>query len=497
EWFYPYYSLPTVTEKEDTIDIFKPGKYTITYTIPKSYYADNNSLTYTLTVKDPNASLDVTSGTFDKYNSNENNKDISVKLDKGKYDLTSITNGETVLTKGTDYSVSEDTYTFPISYLSTLENGDNVITFNMSGGTSPTLTINVQDSTPIDAGLDSSETIFDKTMGSDDYDDVLVKLNPGSYSLLSINDNDYSLVQDQDYTNKENDYTIKKEYFKNIDEGDHNFVFKMSGGTSPQFTVHIVKSKDINASVTPTSATFDKNKNSKNHKDIQVLLDPVVYQINGIKNGNYTLVKGKDYSVKENKPFVENSINKSLDLGNLKELSKSNYNKFSILDNKENIHSKEALKNKSNNLNKDVFNLGINKTSYTNDEMDDVLYLIRDDYLDTLKPGTHKLTFDVSSGVDPVFTINISDTTKKKDDKNNGKNDGKSDSDKKDTGNKSDGNKGGSSSSNGGSGKIKNINSGSKPVKTGDYANTTEAIMFILIGLGLLCYVAKRVNRRN
>ncbi|MDR1018041.1 MAG: leucine-rich repeat protein [Lachnospiraceae bacterium] len=350
EWLSTSATVPDVTKSGDTIDTNTPGTYTITYSIPDTYYADNNTLTYTLTVKD---------------------------------------------------------------------------------------------NTPINASITPDTAVFDKTTGSEDYDDVSVNLNSGSHSLLSIDYNDYSLVEGNDYTKHENKYTIKKEYLEKLDEGDHSFIFKMSGGTNPQLIVYVVRNREVNASVTPKTAGFDKNKNSKNHKDIQVLLDPAVYQTNGIKNGSYTLVKGKDYSVKENKPFVDNSLNKLL-------------------------------------------NLGINKTSYTNDEMDDVLYLIRDDYLDTLKPGTHKLTFDVSSGVDPVLTINVSDTTKKKDDKNDGKNDGKSDSDKKDTGNKSDG-----------SGKIKNINSGSTGVKSGDYANTTEGIILIIIGLGLLCVVVRRVSRRN
>ncbi|MDR1017691.1 MAG: leucine-rich repeat protein [Lachnospiraceae bacterium] len=723
EWLKTSATVPEVTKSGDTIDTSIPGTYTITYSIPDTYYADNNTLTYTLTVKDPNASLDSTSETFDKYSANENNKNISVKLDKGKYDLTSITNGDTTLTKGSDYSVdgdtytfnksylsslsngsntltfnmsggttptltidiqdttpinasitpdtavfdkynlsdnykdisitldkgsynlenlyngnnplsknsqytvdgdtytfskeylstiskgkqdfefymsggttpilyitiqdstpidaiitpitatfdkysegqnyknisvtlnkgtyefaaikhnginlsenidytvNGDTYTFPISYLFKLANGDNIITFNMSGGATPTLTINVEDTTPIDGSLDNSETIFDKTMGSDDYDDVSVNLNPGSYSLLSIDDNDYSLVKDQDYTKDENKYTIKKDYFQNIDEGDHDFIFKMSGGNSPQFTVHIVKSRTIDASVTPNTAVFDKNKNSKNHKNIQVLLDPVVYDIYGIKNGNYTLVKGKDYAIKENKPFVQSNIDndKNSKAENLKIQKYSNTNtislnsKIDLFSNLSLIDSNKTgdLYSKTSDLN-GILNQGINKTSYTNTEADDVLYTILTNYLDTLKVGTHTLTFDVSEGVAPVLTINVTDTTKKDDGKNSGKNDGKNSgkTDGKDSGKnngksdsgKTDGKNGGKTDDgNNGNGKSSNDSSGNNSsssrngssskingsIKTADTVDIQMWIGLALISLILFASIASYIKDRR
>jgi hypothetical protein len=48
-----------------------------------------------------------------------------------------------------------------------------------------------------------------------------------------------------------------------------------------------------NASVTPTSATFDKNGGAS----VTVTFSSGSYSIRSVKNGNYTLVKDKDYTV--------------------------------------------------------------------------------------------------------------------------------------------------------------------------------------------------------
>jgi hypothetical protein len=88
--------------------------------------------------------LSLTKAAFDKTSDAADNKDIAVTLTKGSYTLVGIKVGTVTLTSGTDYTVSGDIYTIKKEYLNTLAAGSHVFTFDMSGGTDPTLTVEVK-----------------------------------------------------------------------------------------------------------------------------------------------------------------------------------------------------------------------------------------------------------------------------------------------------------------------------------------------------------------
>jgi hypothetical protein len=90
-------------------------------------------------------SINISRATFDNNRNGADYRDIAVTLTKGSYTLLSIYNGSYTLKKDTDYTVSGNTYTIKKEYLSTLKAGTAVITFNMKGGTDPTLTVTVVD----------------------------------------------------------------------------------------------------------------------------------------------------------------------------------------------------------------------------------------------------------------------------------------------------------------------------------------------------------------
>ena len=72
--------------------------------------------------------------------------DISVDLNyKGSDSLTAITNGNSTLTKGTDYTISGSTVILKASYLTSLANGTYTLTFNV-GSVNPSLTLIVTES---------------------------------------------------------------------------------------------------------------------------------------------------------------------------------------------------------------------------------------------------------------------------------------------------------------------------------------------------------------
>jgi len=97
-----------------------------------------------------NASLSSTTATFDK----SDVKDITVTLNRGVHTLSSIMHGSRTLADGTDYTISGNTVTLRASWLGTLATGNQTITFNMSGGTSPTFTITVRDAVAVPTGFE-------------------------------------------------------------------------------------------------------------------------------------------------------------------------------------------------------------------------------------------------------------------------------------------------------------------------------------------------------
>ena len=97
-------------------------------------------------VNTANASLSPTSATFDLNPNGANYKDIDVTLTQGGYYLSQIKNGGVPLLSISDYIPNGGgSYTLKKSYLSSLGEGSASITFQMSGGTSPTLALTIED----------------------------------------------------------------------------------------------------------------------------------------------------------------------------------------------------------------------------------------------------------------------------------------------------------------------------------------------------------------
>lgn len=95
-----------------------------------------------------NASVAPAAANYDKYAGHADHQPVAVTLTAGDYTFSALKNGTTTLTKDTDYTVSGNTYTIATSYLDTLSLGSHTLTFEMDGGTNPTVTVTVANSTP-------------------------------------------------------------------------------------------------------------------------------------------------------------------------------------------------------------------------------------------------------------------------------------------------------------------------------------------------------------
>ncbi len=126
------------------------------------------------------AFLTPASASYDKNAAAPAHQAIAVTLDPGEYTLTKIQlQGDPAveLAADTDYTVEENVYTFPTSYLDTLAVGEHTIEFVMSGGSNPALSITVSESGPED--IPYNVTIAAGTGGTAQVEGAQTKFLPG------------------------------------------------------------------------------------------------------------------------------------------------------------------------------------------------------------------------------------------------------------------------------------------------------------------------------
>ena len=117
----------------------------------------------------PSATVGPTAVSFDKGNSG----DINLIVDLAGHDPVSITNGAYTLQPGTDFViVNSSTVTLKAAYLNTLDVGVHTISFNFSGGESPTLTVTVTEQTITAPAISMSNFVKTKTYTSGMFTDV-------------------------------------------------------------------------------------------------------------------------------------------------------------------------------------------------------------------------------------------------------------------------------------------------------------------------------------
>jgi hypothetical protein len=129
------------------------------------------------------ASLSITKAEFDK----KAGGDITITLNRSGYSLSKLTNGSYTLKEGTDYTVSGNTVTIKAAYLMALAVGEHIITFDMSGGADPRLTITVKDSTITDVPESISNPFMDVKVGNWFYDAVMYAYANGLMAGTSTN----------------------------------------------------------------------------------------------------------------------------------------------------------------------------------------------------------------------------------------------------------------------------------------------------------------------
>lgn len=167
----------TVNYKNNTLNAIKNGTaalvkgtdYTVSgniVTIASSYLSTLNTgiaklvfdfsagldrtLSVTVTDSSPSGTISITQAQFDKHTPNQ--QDIAVNITYNGNTLSGIRNGSTLLTSGTDYTLSGNTVTLLSSYLASKPLGKLELTFDFNKGNDPVLTITIIDSSIVVTG---------------------------------------------------------------------------------------------------------------------------------------------------------------------------------------------------------------------------------------------------------------------------------------------------------------------------------------------------------
>ncbi len=203
--------------------------------------SSNNSDTETFTIQVPDAVIAPITATFDKYSGSANYQDIAVSMTLNGNTLSSIKNGGTALTAGTDYTVSGNTATINKSYLEQQTAGTTTLTFDFSAGADQTLVITISDSTPAfnDSSISPTTVSFDKYSGSANYQDIAISMTLNGNTLSSIKNGVTDLTQGTDYTISSSTVTINKSYLTQQATGTTTLTFGFSAGTGQTLVITI------------------------------------------------------------------------------------------------------------------------------------------------------------------------------------------------------------------------------------------------------------------
>jgi uncharacterized protein YaaQ len=155
---------------------------------------------------------------------------LTVTADGGSVTISEVYNGDTKLTKDTNYTVSGGAVTLKATYLDDLEAGDYTITIETDQG-DMTAVVTVTDTTALEA--DPATATFDKnTSNAEGYVDVEieVKHNTTGVTLMSVNNGEAALTPTTHYTADGLVITILKTYLATLDEGAVTITFKTNKG---------------------------------------------------------------------------------------------------------------------------------------------------------------------------------------------------------------------------------------------------------------------------
>jgi endoglucanase len=244
----------------------------------------DQKLNIAVTADLPSGTVSPANATFVKYAP----ANLSFTVTNNGKTLNAIRYGLTPLVEGTDYTVSGDVYTINASFLQTMRNGYQGLTFDFDSGVDGMVNILVKDNTTaIVTDKTSYQPVAEPTYNPiiDRSVDVLVMFNGNNLNAIK---NGETTIAASNYTVAGHFYYLKNSYLKTLPEGPNTITFDFDGGDDVNIPINIVK-----AVVSPKATTFNKNKPG----DITVTMKSTGGTLQSLTNGTNTLVSGTDYVV--------------------------------------------------------------------------------------------------------------------------------------------------------------------------------------------------------
>lgn len=277
------------------------------------------------------------------------------------------------------------------------------------------------------SGITPTTAAFDKNVSKQA--DIGVTMTLNGNTLSAIKNGTTALTAGTDYTVSGNSVTILKSYLAKQSVGSINLTFDFSAGTDPVLAV-TVSDTTPGGVINPTTAAFDKNVSKQ--ADITVTMTLNGNTLSAIRNGTAALSAGIDYTVSDNtvtilKGYLVNqpvgTVNLTFDFSSGTDpvlavtvsdstpgaaISPTTATFDKNVSNQADIAVTIAL---NGNTLSAIQNGTSALTAGTDYTVSENTVTILKNYLAGQPVGTARLTFDVSSGTDPVLTITITDSS--------------------------------------------------------------------------------------
>ena len=383
--------------------------YTIDQEQPQKFWCDNAGITSNNTYTDVTS---IVTGNFAKLAIPSANADyyLEVGFNSGTLESGASIEVQTRFAKN-DWSNFNQSNDYSFCSSSVYTEGNSISAF-LSGTMVFGTQIEIQNSSILPTHIS-----FDKNAS----EDIVVAFSPNGNQLVSIKSGS-DLVP---YVISGNTVKIAKDYLSSLPIGEISFIFDFSAGTDPVLGITIMDTTPKNSSILMTSAFFDKN--ASNQADILVTVSLNGNKLLGITNGsdNVPYTTYGDF-VKISKGYLA-----SLPVGNTSLKFDFSAGVDPVLDisvmdttpKNSSISITSAFFDKNTSNQADILvtvSLNGNKLLGISNGSENVPYATYGDfvkiskgYLASLPVGNTSLTFDFSSGVDPVLDISIMDTTPK------------------------------------------------------------------------------------
>jgi hypothetical protein len=255
--------------------------------------------------------------------------DVTMTITLNGNELSSISNGETTLVSGTDYTVSGDIVTIKKEYLASRPRGTTDLIFSFNAGAAQTVALIVKDTSiggsvslnDDDASISYTGAWNQSTnRGLGDYNnDVHWTETINDYFEYAFTGTGIELITEMDPSQGAMDIYVDNEFKQtvstyNLGRLAQQTVYNITGLPSGAHTLKVVKKSGffmlldklavtVPDLISPAMASFDKAASEQ--ADVQTTTTIGGNNLNGIANGETTLVSGTDYMVSGNEVTIK------------------------------------------------------------------------------------------------------------------------------------------------------------------------------------------------